>query len=140
MTVRDLVSGDLRLLGSAKATKNAATTTNFDFGTPDDLNLAALSNFKHTDKVLVVFTATTTGTTDSISFGVSDAPDNAGSIGTPAAAATDGSLSGGTGDAVVHTFVQLKAGRPWLRCTLTGTGTTDTFTCTAAVYAVGPMV
>lgn len=140
MTVRDLVSADLRLLGTAKATKNAATTTNFDFGTPDDLNLAALANYKHGDKVLVVFTATTAGTTDSISFGVLDAPDNAGAIGATAAAATDGSLSGGTSDAVVHTFVQLKAGRPWLRCTLTGTGTTDTFTCTAAVYAVGSQV
>lgn len=140
MTVRDLFAADLKLLGTAKATKNAATTTNFDFGTPDDLNLAALSNYKHGDKILVVFTATTSGTTDSISFGVSDAPDNAGSIGTPAAASTDGTLAGGTGDAVCHTAVQLKAGRPWLRCTLTGTGTTDTFTCTAAVYAVGAMV
>jgi hypothetical protein len=76
MTIRDLTTADMRLLGTAKATKNAATTTNFDFGTPDDLNLAALTNYKHGDKVLVVFTATTAGTTDSISFGVLDAPDS----------------------------------------------------------------
>lgn len=139
MTVRDLFAADLKLLGSAKATKNAATTTNFDFGTPDDLNLAALSNYKHGDKILVVFTATTAGTTDSITFGVQDAADSAGSIGTPAAAATDGTLAGGTADAFLYTTVQLKAGRPWLRCTLTGTGTTDTFACTVMVFAVGPM-
>lgn len=140
MTVRDLFAADLKLLATAKATKNAATTTNFDFGTPDDINLAAETDYKHGDKILVVFTATTTGTTDTITFGVQDAPDSSGSIGTPATASTDGTLAGGTGDAVVVTAVQLKAGRPWLRCTLTGNGTTDTFTCTATVYAVGQMV
>lgn len=140
MTVRDLFAGDLKLLASAKASKNAATTTNFDFGTPDDVNLAALTNYKHNDKILVVFTATTVGTTDTITFGVSDAPDSSGSIGTPVAAATDGTLAGGTGDAFLWTAVQLKAGRPWLRCTLTGVGTTDTFACTCLVFAVGSQV
>jgi len=33
-----------KVLGNAKVTINSATTTAFDFGTPDDLNLAALAN------------------------------------------------------------------------------------------------
>jgi hypothetical protein len=140
MTVRDLFAADVRLLGHAKVSINTATTTSFDFGTPDDLNLAALSGYHHADKILVVFTATTAGTTDPVSFVVQDAPDSAGSIGATAAAVTDGTLTGGTGDQVAHTAVQLQAGRPWLRCRVTRTGTTDTHVVTCAVYAVNGSV
>lgn len=140
MTVRDLFAADLKLLGSAKVTINSATTTAFDFGTPNDLDLANESGYAHTDKVLVVFAATTAGATDTVSFSVQDAPDSAGSIGVVAAATTDGTLTGGTGDQHAHTAVQLKAGRPWLRCRVTSTGATDTFVATCQVYAVGTMV
>lgn len=141
-TIRDLFAGDVKLLGKAKLSVNAAATSNFDFGTPDDLNLAALlasGTYKHGWKVFAVFTATTAGTTNTIAFSVQDAPDSSGSIGTPATAVTDGTLTGGTGDQVAFTSVQLQAGRPWLRFRATGNGTTDTFVCVCAVYAIGPM-
>ncbi len=139
MPVRTLDKSDVRVLGTAKVTINTATTTSFDFGTPDDLNLAALSGYKHTDKIFVVFTATTAGTTDPVSFVVQDANDSSGSIGTPATAVTDGTLTGGTGDQYASTAVQLQPGRPWLRCRVTRTGTTDTHVATATVFAVGAM-
>lgn len=136
MTVRDLNAANLKLLGTAKVSINANTTTNFDFGTPDDINLPALSNYKHGDKVLVVFTATTAGTTNVVSFSVQDAPDNSGSIGTPATAITDGTLTGGTGDQHAHTAVRVQSGRPWLRCRVTSNGNTDTFVATAKAFAI----
>lgn len=139
MPVRTLNKADVKVLGTSKVTINSATTTSFDFGTPDDLNLAALSGYKHTDKVLVVFSATTAGTTDTVSFVVQDAPDSSGSIGTPATAVTDGTLTGGTGTQYAVTAVQLQPGRPWLRCRVTSTGATDTFVATAQVLAVGAM-
>jgi hypothetical protein len=139
MPVRTLNASDVRVLGQAKVTINSATTTNFDFGTPDDINLTALAGYKHGDKVMVVFSATTAGTTDTVSFSVQDAPDSSGSIGTPAAAVTDATLTGGTGDRRAVTAVQLQPGRPWLRCRVTSTGATDTFVASAIVLAVGPM-
>jgi hypothetical protein len=139
MPVRTLNASDVRILGQAKVTINSATTTSFDFGTPDDINLAALSNYKHGDKLLVVFSATTAGTTDTVSFVVQDAPDSAGSIGTPATAVTDGTLTGGTGDRRTLTAVQIQPGRPWIRCRVTSTGATDTFVASAIVLALGPM-
>lgn len=141
MSVRDLFAADLKLLATAKASINTNGTINFDFGTPDDINLAALSNYKHGDRVLVVFTATTAGTTNVVSFSVQDAPDNAGTIGTPATASIDGvGLAGGTGDQHAHTAVRVQSGRPWLRCRVTSNGTTDTFVATAKVFAVGRTV
>lgn len=137
--IRDLFAADVKLLGHAKLSVATAATANFDFGTPDDLNLAALATYHHGYKILAVFTATTAGTTNTIAFSVQDAPDSSGSIGTPATAVTDGTLTGGTGDQVAHTAVQLQSGRPWLRFRATGNGTTDTFVCTCAVYAVGSM-
>lgn len=136
MTVRDLASADLKLLGSAKVAISTATTTNFDFGTPDDLNLATNANYKGGDKLLVVFTSTSGSTSSTVSFSVQDAPDNAGAIGTPAAASTDGTLTGGTGDQHAHTFVRVKSGRPWIRLRVTNSGT-DAHTATAKVFAVG---
>jgi hypothetical protein len=142
MTVNDLASAGLKRLGSAKVSISSGTVsvTNFDFGTPDDLNLAALTNYKHGDKLLVVFTATATSGSDSITFDVQDAADNAGSIGTPAAAVTDGALTGLQVDAVAHTFVRVQSDRPWLRCRVTKAGTTSTVVATAQVFAVGPAV
>lgn len=136
MTVRDLFSDDLKLLGSSKVTISTATTTAFDFGTPNDLDLANETDYAPGDRILVVFDASTAGTTDTVSFSVQDAPDSSGSIGTPATAITDGTLTGGTGDQYAKTAVQLQAGRPWLRCRVTSTGTTDTFIAQCAVYAL----
>ena len=136
MGVNDLVSGRLVKLGASKVTISSATTTNFDFGTPNDLDLANVSGYRAGDRVLVVFSATSAGTTDTVSWSVQDADDSAGSIGTPATAVTDGTLSGGTGDEEAHTFVKVQPGRPWLRCRVTSDGATDTFVTKCIVYAV----
>ena len=131
---RDLIGGAFELIGSSKVTINSATTTTYDFGTPNDLDLRTALNVG--DRLLVLFTATTAGTTDSVSFVVQDADDNAGSIGTPATAVTDGTLTGGTGDAYLATSVRIQPGRPWLRTKVTSDGATDTFVTTCQVYGV----
>lgn len=141
MTVRDLLGADVKVIGSAKVTINSATTTAFDFGTPNDIKLAAAAGapgngYRPGDRLMVIFDASTAGTTDTVSFSVQDAPDSSGSIGTPATAKTDGTLTGGTGDRYAVTGVQVKAGRPWLRCRVTSTGATDTFVAQCIVLAL----
>lgn len=137
-TVRWDMAG-AELLGSAKVTINSATTTNFDFGTPNDLNLAALANYDHGDRVLVVVSASTAGTTDALTWVIQDAPDSSGSIGTPAAAELSfitGALSAGTGDDFTVAAVRLMPSRPWLRVAVTRVGTTDTHVTHCMVLAV----
>lgn len=142
MTVREMISSDLHVLGVAKITISTATTTNFDFGTPNDINLSAVAAaapglaFEAGDRVLVVFRATSAGTTDTVSFSVQDAADSAGSIGTPATATTTGTLTGGTGDQYAVASVQVAPGRPWLRFRATSTGATDTFVVSAIVLGL----
>lgn len=126
-------------LGSAKVTISTATTTSFDFGTPDDLNLAALSAYSPGDRVLVVLTASTAGTTDSLTWVIQDAPDSSGSIGTTATAVTtavSGALAAGTSDDFSAFAVQVQPGRPWLRVRVTSSGATDTFVTHCTVWAV----
>jgi|SRR6185295_4698289 len=126
-------------LGSAKVTINSATTTSFDFGTPDDLNLAGLSAYSPGDRVLVVLTASTGGTTDSLTWVIQDAPDSSGSIGTPATAVTtavSGALAAGTSDDFSAFAVQVQPGRPWLRVRVTSGGATDTFVTHCTVWAI----
>lgn len=140
MGVRDLVSGQLTKIASAKLTVNSAATSNFDFGTPDDIDLGRVSGtgsaYRAGDRLLVVVTSTTAGTTNAISVSVQDAPDSSGSIGTPATAVTDGTLTGGTGDQQFITMVQVQPGRPWIRVRATGVGSTDTHVLTCVVYGV----
>lgn len=142
MPTRDLFASGLGVLGQAKVSISTATTTAFDFGTPNDINLATVTAaapglaFEHEDRILVVFAATTAGTTDTVSFSVQDAPDSSGSIGTPATATTDGTLTGGTGTQYAYTSVRIKSGRPWIRCNITSNGTTDTFVGTCQVFAL----
>lgn len=144
MPVRDDVASRVNVLGKAKVTINSATTANFDFGTPDDLNLAKLAGYRHGDRILAVFDASTAGTTDTVSFSVQDAPDSSGSIGTPAAAVTaaasGAALSGGTGDRYAVASVRLQPGRPWLRFRVTSTGATDTFVAQCTVLSVPAQV
>ncbi|MGV0578983.1 hypothetical protein ABQE57_07945 [Mycolicibacterium elephantis] len=135
MAVNDLASTDLKLLGTAKVAVSNNEWNNFDFGDPNDIHLPDTA-YAHGNKVLAVFTATTSGSADLVSFSVQDAPDDDG-IGTPAAAVTDGTLTElGPGDAHAHTFVRVRSDRPWLRCRVSKVGTTDSFTATAKVYAV----
>lgn len=125
-----------KVLGSAKVTISSATTTNFDFGTPNDLDLRALANYAPGDRLLAVFAGTTAGTTDLLSFSVQDAPDNAGAIGTPATAVTSGLSAASTGDQTDVVGIEVQNGRPWIRCRVTSNGTTDTFVTTCTVLAV----
>jgi len=126
-------------IASSKVTIASATTTSFDFGTPDDINLAALSGYSPGDRILVVLTASTAGTTDSLTWVIQDAPDSSGSIGTPATAVTSvvaGALAAGTGDDYSAFAVQVQPNRPWLRVRVTSGGATDTFVTHCSVYAV----
>lgn len=126
-------------LASSKVTIATATTTSFDFGTPDDINLAGLSGYSPGDRVLVVLTASTGGTTDSITWVIQDAPDSSGSIGSAATAVTSvvaGALAAGTSDDASAFAVQVQPGRPWLRVRVTSSGATDTFVTHCSVWAV----
>lgn len=131
MTSRELIG--LRVLATMSASIATVTTTNLTA----DLNLAATGNFKPGDRLVVVIRATTAGTTDTTSFSIQDAPDSAGSIGTPATAITTGSLAGGTSNQTALVGVQLQPGRPWIRVRCTrASGTTDTHLVSAIVLAV----
>jgi hypothetical protein len=126
-------------IAESKVTINSATTTAFDFGTPNDIDLRALSGYSPGDRLLVVLTASTAGTTDALTWVVQDAPDSSGSIGTPATAVTSavaGALSAGTGDDYSAFAVQVQPNRPWLRVAVTRVGTTDTHVTHCSVYAV----
>jgi hypothetical protein len=128
-----------KVLGASKVTLATSTTTSFDFGTPDDINLATNANYRPGDRVMVVLTGTTAGTTNTLTWVVQDADDSAGSIGTPATAVTDvvyGGLAGGTGDDYTVLAVEVQNGRPWLRVRATGNGATDTFALACVVLAI----
>jgi len=87
----------------------------------------------------VVLTASTAGTTDSLTWVIQDAPDSSGSIGTTATAVTSvvaGALSAGTSDDYSAFAVQVQPNRPWLRVRVTSGGATDTFVTHCSVYAV----
>jgi hypothetical protein len=127
------------LLGSSKVTISTATTTSFDFGTPNDIDLSNEDNYDAGDRVLVVLSASTAGTTDNLTWVIEDAPDSSGSIGSTAAAEVsfiEGALAQTTGDAFAVAAVKVKPGRPWLRVRVTTDGATDTFVTHAVVLAV----
>lgn len=139
MTARD--QANVRVLGTASGSIATVTTTNLDFGTPDDLKLAPglSANLRPGDRVFAVITASTAGTTDATSFSVQDAPDSAGSIGTPAAADTGTYTfpAAATGNQYLVVPVKLKAARPWIRVRATrASGTTDTLVLRAVLIAV----
>lgn len=135
MTSRELVVPKVVATGTASIA--TVTTTNIDFGTPDDVKLAPGALWAPGDRLVVVITASTAGTTDTTTFSVQDAPDSAGSIGTPATAVTTGSLAGGTGNLFAVIGVQLQPNRPWIRVRATrASGTTDTHLIRAVLLAI----
>ena len=118
-----------------------ATETNFDFGTPDDINLATNAGYSPGDRILVVFAgrAAAAQTTDAVTWAVYNAADNAGSIGTPAAAVTsvvDGALVGAVTEDTLVIAVKVQPGRPWIRCSADMQGTTDDYHVSCIVLAV----
>lgn len=134
---------NVELLANASQTIAANGTVAFDFGTPNDLNLATAYN--HGDQLLVIVSATrAAGTTSTLSFTIQDAPDSSGSIGTPATAVTSGTLptfatDSGAVNKSAAIAVKLQSGRPWLRVNAVhGTAGTDSFQCHCAIYAVKP--
>ncbi len=137
--VRVDLAGMTRLAAS-KVTINSATTTSFDFGTPDDIDLRALSAYSPGDRVLVILTASTAGTTNNLTWVIQDAEDNgSGAIGTPATAVTSvvaGALAATTGDDYSAFAVHLQPDRPWLRIRVTSDGNTDTIVTHCSVYGV----
>lgn len=143
-TVRSDVAANLNLR-SAGAVIAANATTAMDFGTPDDINLAA-GGYKPGDRVLLCLSAVrAAGTTSSITFTVQDADDSSGSIGTPATATTVGtipSMSAATAGAVAGIVsVTVKPGRPWIRVNMVhGTAGTDSFSCSCSVIGVPPII
>jgi hypothetical protein len=130
----------IKVLGKAKASIATATTTALDFGAPDDIDLRS-TNWQAGCRLLVILRSTTAGTTDTTGWTIQDAPDNAGSIGTPAAAVTNvvggDTLAGGTGDRYSIVEVTPQADRPWLRINTTrASGTTDTTVVSAIVLGL----
>lgn len=126
----------LRLLGSARLSITDATTSYFDFGTPDNISLLTAANYNPGDRILVCITTDSDGTTDTITAVIQDADDNAGSFGTGATAVTSGTLLLGSGDKAGAFGVQVQAGRPWLKIGVTESGATDTIACHCSVYAL----
>jgi hypothetical protein len=127
------------LIASATQSITDATTTAYDFGTPNDIDLRALADYKPGDRLLVVISATTAGTTSNLTHVIQDAPDNAGSIGTPAAAVTSvvaGALAATTGNDFSAFAVKVQPERPWLRISATLDDATDTLVCNCMVFAV----
>jgi len=131
MTSRELVVP--KRLATMTASIATVTTTNF----ASDVNVAVGTNYAPGDRLVLVITGSTAGTTDSTSFDVQDAPDSAGSIGTPAAAVTTTLPVAATGNQYVVLGVKLQPGRPWIRVRTTrASGTTDTLLCRAVLLAV----
>lgn len=130
-----------KLLGFDTLILTDGTTTNFDFGTPDDINLATNANYRHGDRVVAVMAgrAAAAQTTDAVTWIVQDADDNAGSIGTPATAVTsviDGALVGAVTEDSLVIAVKIQPGRPWLRFSADMQGTTDDYHVSCVVLAV----
>lgn len=135
MTSRELVAPRVLAVGTASIA--TVTTVSIDFGTPDDVLLAVGANYQPNDRLVVVITASTAGTTDATSFDVQDAPDSAGSIGTPAAAITTTLGAAATGNQYKVIGVRSQPGRPWLRVRATrASGTTDTLVLRAVLLAI----
>lgn len=126
-----------RVLATGAASIATVTTTNVDFGTPDDVLVQPGANFKPGDRLVAVITASTSGTTDASSFSVQDAPDSAGSIGTPATADTTTLPAAATGNQYLCVGIRLQPGRPWLRVRVTrASGTTDTLVVRVVLLAI----
>lgn len=135
--------GGMTLLANASQVIAANATTAFDFGTPDDIDLEAETGYSPGDRLLLILSATrAAGTTSTLAFTIQDAPDSAGSIGTPATAVTAGtipSMAAGSGAINVAgaVAIKLRPGRTWVRVNAVhGVGGTDSFQCHAALYAV----
>lgn len=131
----------VKVLGFDTLILTDATETNFDFGTPNDINLQAHASYDPGDRIVVVLMGRTAAaqTTDAVTWAIYDADDNAGSIGTPAAAnitAIDGALVGAVTEDSLVAAVEVDGNRPWIRVSADMQGTTDDYHVCAIVLAV----
>lgn len=130
-----------KVLGVDTLILTNGTETNFDFGTPDDINLSTNAGYAPGDRILIVLAgrAAAAQTTDAVTWAVYDANDNAGSIGTPVAAVTnviDGALVGAVTEDTVVLAVKVQNGRPWIRVSADMQGTTDDYHVSCVVLAI----
>lgn len=131
MTAKEIVTP--RVVATFSGSIATATTVNLTA----DQKLAPGATYQPNDRLVLVIRATTAGTTDTTDFIVQDAPDNSGSIGTPAAALTTTLPAGATGSQTVVLGVKLQNNRPWLRVQAhRAAGTTDTLLVSAVLLAV----
>lgn len=136
MTARSVLGGDWSVLAKAKVSINGTSNVYFDWGTPDNIYVPSLSGLRGTDRLVLILDGTTAGTTDTLTWVVEDAPDNAGSIGTTAAASVDTSLVGTTGDNAKVVGWRWLPERPWLKVGGKGSGATDTWVAQALLLKV----
>lgn len=131
MTAKEIVTP--RVVATYSGSIATATTVNLTA----DQKIAVGATYQPNDRLVLVIRATTAGTTDSTSFDVQDAPDNSGSIGTPAAAVTTTLPAATTGSQTVVVGVRLQNNRPWVRVRATrASGTTDTLVVSAVLLAI----
>lgn len=133
--------GNIKLLGFDTLILTDGTETNFDFGTPNDIDLASNANYRPGDRVLIICAgrAAAAQTTDAVTWVIYDAPDSAGSIGTPAAAdlsIIDGALVGAATEDSLVAAVKLQPGRPWIRVAADMQGTTDDYHVSCVALSV----
>jgi len=132
----------VKVLGFDTLILTDATETNFDFGTPDDIDLQTNANYAPGDRIVVVCAgrAAAAQTTDAVTWAVYDAPDNgSGAIGTPATATTDvidGALVGAATEDSLVIAVKVNNDRPWIRVSADMQGTSDDYHVSAIVLAV----
>lgn len=144
MPTRQDVAANMRIRQASQVIAANATTA-FDFGTPDDINLAT-TTFKPGDRILVVLSATrAAGTTSTLTYTIQDAPDSSGSIGTPATAVTTGTIpahaAGDAGQKGGVVGISVQPGRPWIRVNAVhGGGGTDSFQAHVSIIGVPAVV
>jgi len=135
MGARERIGAEVRVLATSKLAISTATTTNFNFGSPADLKATNLG-LRSSERIVIVLRATAAAATSNISFSAQDAPDNAGSIGTPVTAVSvDAFPAAVAGDTVAVIGFAYDPSRPWLRLRATNSGT-EAYACSALVLAI----
>lgn len=142
MGARDFIAGVITRLHAAQVLATPSTVA-FDFGTVNDIDLRDFGN--PGDRVVILLTANrASGTTSTLQLNVQDAPDNAGNIGTPAAADVVGSnaiiAAGDAGLSTRCVSLVIKANRPWLRLSLTHASGSDSFQAHATVLLIPKVI
>lgn len=141
-TVRGKLANQLVKLAYGRLSTTDIETAYFDFGTPDNINLATATTsapglgYRAGDRLLAVITTDSDGTTSAITATILDAPDSSGSIGSTAAAVVDGTLLMGTGDKATAYGIVVQPGRPWIKIGVSNDNATDTVLCYCTVWAI----